>query len=95
MAARATDDLDPRRTWWVPAVVAPERGWASVPGSHKGSRYLLDAETCCPTRVNYPAFESRGECLEWVMHHRAQIAIGAPGAAVRPVDLSRWLLGLD
>ncbi|MCY7281339.1 MAG: hypothetical protein LH610_10675 [Sphingomonas bacterium] len=95
MAARPTDLLDPRRTWWVPAVIAPGRGWAGVAGCHKGSRYLLDTATCGPTRANYPAFASRSECLEWVMHHRAEIAIGAPGAVVRPVDLSRWMLGLD
>jgi hypothetical protein len=30
-----------------------------------------------------------------MMAHRAEIALHAPGAAVRPVSLSRWLLGLD
>ena len=95
MARHALDGLDPRRTYWVPAVVAPGRGWAGVEGSHKGSRYLLDADSCGPTRSNFAAFDSRCECLEWMMVHRAEIARGAPGAVVRPVNLSRWLLGLD
>jgi hypothetical protein len=56
---------------------------------------LLDADSCGPTRGNFAAFESRGECLEWMMVHRAEIAAGAPGAVVTPVNLSRWLLGLD
>jgi hypothetical protein len=95
VARHALDGLDPRRTYWVPAVVAPGRGWAGVAGCHKGSRYLLDADRCSPTRSNFVAFDSRGECLEWMMVHRAEIARGAPGAVVTPVDLSRWLLGLD
>jgi hypothetical protein len=56
---------------------------------------LLDADSCGPTRSNFAAFDSRGDCLEWMMVHRAEIARGAPGAVVTPVDLSRWLLGLD
>jgi hypothetical protein len=64
------DELDSRRIYWVPAVVAPARG-------------------------NYARFNSRCACLEWMMAHRAEIALGAPGVTVRPVSLSRWLLGLD
>ena len=95
MARQATDGLDPRRTYWVAAVVAPGRGWAGMEGCHKGSRFLLDASSCAPTRDNFAAFASRGECLEWMMVHRAEIALEAPGAVVTPVNLSRWLLGLD
>ena len=95
MTRQATDGLDPRRTYWVAAVVAPGRGWAGMEGCHKGSRFLLDARSCSPTRDNFAAFASRGECLEWMMVHRAEIALGAPGAVVTPVNLSRWLLGLD
>ena len=95
MTSQATDGLDPRRTYWVAAVVAPGRGWAGMSGCHKGSRFLLDACSCAPTRDNFAAFASRGECLEWMMVHRAEIALGAPGAVVTPVNLSRWLLGLD
>ena len=95
MTSQATDGLDPRRTYWVAAVVAPGRGWAGMSGCHMGSRFLLDASSCAPTRDNFAAFVSRGECLEWMMVHRAEIAAGAPGAVVTPVNLSRWLLGLD
>jgi hypothetical protein len=95
MAARPVDLLDSRRTYWVPAVVAPARGWAGMAGCHKGSRYLLDAASFGPSRANYASFASRAECLEWMMVHRAEIALNAPGASVRAVSLSRWLLGLD
>ena len=95
MAARPGELLDSRRTYWVPAVVAPGRGWAGMAGCHKGSRFLLDAASFGPSRDNYPSFATRGECLEWLMHHRAEIADAAPGATARPVSLSRWLLGLD
>ncbi len=87
--------LDSRRAYWVPAVVAPARGWAGMAGSHKGSRYLLDGDRFAPSRDNYARFDSRCACLEWMMAHRAGIALGTPGATVRPVSLSRWLLGLD
>jgi len=95
MAARPVDLLDSRRTYWVPAVVAPARGWAGMAGCHKGSRYLLDAASFGPSRANYASFDSRAACLEWMMVHRAEIALNAPGASVRAVSLSRWLLGLD
>ena len=94
-AAPPVELLDSRRTYWVPAVVAPARGWAGMAGCHKGSRYLLDALTFGPSRARYARFESRAECLEWMMVHRSEIALQAPGATVRPVSLSRWLLGLD
>ena len=89
------DALDPRFTHWVPAVVAPARGWAGMAGYHRGSRYLLESVSCAPTRAQCATFDSRAECLEWMMANRAQIANAAPGTTVRPVDLSRWLLGLD
>lgn len=89
------DLLDSRQTYWVPAVVAPARDWAGIKGCHKGSRYLLDHARFSPSRANYATFETRGACLEWMMAHRAEIALGAPGVTVRPVSLSRWLLGLD
>ncbi len=79
----------------MPAVVAPARGWAGMADSHKGSRYLLDPIHCAPTRADYAWFDSRMACLEWMMAHRTEIENGAPKAVVRPVELSRWLLGLD
>ena len=94
-ATHPVDSLDSRRTYWVLAVVAPTRGWMGMPTCHKGSRFLLDGVSFAPSRDTYASFETRAECLEWMMSHRAQIARGAPGATVRPVSLSRWLLGLD
>ena len=64
-------------------------------GLPPGSRYLLDSVSCAPTWAQCATFDSRAECLEWMMANRAQIANAAPGTTVRPVDLSRWLLGLD
>ena len=93
-AAPPVELLDSRRIYWVAAVVAPGRGGAGM-GCHKGSRYLLDAESFGPSRANYASFETRAECLQWMMVHRGEIALHAPGATVRPVSLSRWLLGLD
>ena len=89
------DQLDSRRTYWVPAVVAPARGWAGMARCHRGSRFLLDGDRFAPSRDAYARFDSRADCLAWMMAHRAEIANGAPGATVRPVSLSRWLLGLD
>ena len=89
------DPLDSRRTYWVPAVVAPARGWAGMARCHKGSRFLLDGARFAPSRSDYARFDSRAACLEWMMAHRAEIALAAPGTTVRPVSLSRWLLGLD
>lgn len=95
MAVSPVELLDSRKVYWVAAVVAPARGWAGMAGCHKGSRYLLDAASFAPSRANYANFESRSECLAWMMAHRGEIALHAPGATARPVSLSRWLLGLD
>jgi hypothetical protein len=103
------DALDPTRTWWVPSVRAPERDWAGAPGCRRGARFLIDEASFRPARDNggaplspgqpdggptIPCFESRALCLEWIMAHRAELARTAPGAAVAPADLARWLLGL-
>jgi hypothetical protein len=87
--------LDPGHDWWVPAVTAPCRDWAGMPGCRKGARYLLSAATYSASTRDYPAFESRAACLQWIMHHRAEIARAAPGTPVRAVDLARWMLGLS
>ena len=87
--------LDPRRTWWVPAVTAPTRDWAGAPGCRPGARFLVNAETMRPTRDRYPAFESRCDCLQWIMAHRLDLTRTLPGAQVRPVNLARWMLGLE
>ena len=87
--------LNSRKVYWVAAVVAPARGWAGMAGCHRGSRYLLDTASFRPSRANYASFDSRADCLAWLMAHRTEIAMNAPGATIRPVSLSRWLLGLD
>jgi len=86
--------LDATRTWWVPAVRAPRRDWAGIAGCRRGARFLIDEGSLRPARDNYPCFESRGSCLEWIMAHRAALARTAPEAAVAPADLAKWLLGL-
>ena len=88
------DSLDGSRVYWVPAVTAPERDWAGAPGCHRGARFLIDAASCRPSRDNYPLFESRGDCLQWIMAHRLDLTRTAPQAPVRPVSLAHWLLGL-
>lgn len=89
------EQLDPRRIWWVPAVVAPRRDWAGMPGCHKGARYLIDAISFRPCRHNYAVFESRSDCLQWILLHRMELNRRAPDAPIAPADLARWLLGLD
>ena len=86
--------LDPRRPHWVPAVVAPRRDWEGMPGCRRGARFLISEQALRPGRAGYPAFDSRAECLRWIMAHRADISRNAPGAAVTPVDLAQWMLGL-
>lgn len=87
--------LHPGTVYWVPAVEAPERGWAGLPGSHRGSRYLIDAEKLRPGHDGFPAFESRSECLRWIMEHQRAIAEAAPRAHVHAARLDAWMLGLD
>jgi hypothetical protein len=95
MKRAEVEALDASRTWWVPSVRAPERDWAGAPGCRRGARFLIDEESYRPARDNYPCFESRALCLEWIMAHRSELSRTAPGAAVAPADLARWLLGLS
>jgi len=88
------ESLDARVTWWVPAVTAPSRDWPGAPGCRRGARFLIDEASYRPARDNYPCFESRSACLEWIMAHRADLVRAAPGAPIQPVSLARWLLGL-
>lgn len=88
-------DLAPSRRYWAAAVVAPEANWAAVPGCRRGARFLIDDAGCRPSRDRAALFESRGDCLEWMMRHRMELVEHLPGARVRPVELSRWMLGLD
>lgn len=87
-------ELDPTRPYWVPAVVAPQRDWKGMPGCRRGARFLISAAEIRPSRSGYPAFDSRAACLRWIMANRAALARNAPGTAVTPVELARWMLGL-
>ena len=89
------EQLDPRRTYWVPAVVAPRRDWPGAPGCRGGARFLVDRRTLRPSRNQFAAFDSQLSCLRWIMRHRAQLNRSLPGARVRAVALDRWLLGLE
>lgn len=95
MRWRDVHQLDPRRTYWAPMVVAPQRNWKGAPGCRRGARYLLDTDDCHPTRDNVALFGERRECLEWMMAHRLDIREAAPGAEVRAVNLAKWMLGLE
>ncbi|WP_265570219.1 hypothetical protein [Sphingomicrobium nitratireducens] len=95
MHRREIEGLDPRRTYWVPAVTAPQRDWAASPGCRKGARFLVDRRSLGPSRERFPTFDSRVEGLQWVMRHRAELMRNLDGAEVRVVELDRWLLGLD
>ena len=88
------DLLDATRTHWVAATVAPRRDWPGSPGCRKGARYLICRNSLRPTRTVPAPFQSRAECLRWIMEHRTDLARNAPDAAIVPVDLARWLLGL-
>lgn len=88
--------LDPTRQHWVPAVVSPKRDWAGKPGCRRGARFLIGEEGFKPASAadDIPTFDSRAECLRWIMVHRVELARSLPGAPVVPVDLARWMLGL-
>lgn len=95
MRSRDVDRLDSRRTYWVPAVVAPDRDWAAAPGCRRGARFIVERHSLRPCRDQFAAFGSRLSCLRWILRHRAQLNRALPGARVRAVALDRWLLGLD
>jgi hypothetical protein len=95
MQRREVDSLDPGRTYWVPAVVAPMRNWAGFPGCRRGARFLVDGNTFRPTRDAFETFDSEFACLSWIMRHRSRLNRTLLGARIRAVPLDRWLLGLD
>lgn len=94
MDHRDVETLDASRTYWVPAVRAPSRDWPGAPGCRRGARFLIEERSFRPARDNYPVFESRCECLEWILAHRIHLVRTAPGAAVMPTSLAHWMLGL-
>ena len=89
------EGLDARAQHWVPSVVSPCRHWPGAPGAHRGSRYLIGAETLRPGRSDYAAFDTEFECRRWIKAHAGELARNAPGAQVTAVPLDRWLLGLS
>jgi hypothetical protein len=89
------DRLDARRTYWVPAVVAPARDWAGSPGCRLGARFMVDRRTMRPSREEFAAFNSQLSCLRWIMRNRSTLNRRLPGARIRAVPLDRWLLGLE
>ena len=91
----AWEMLDPTRPHWVPAVVAPIRDWHGRPGCRRGARFLISELELRPAYSDFPAFDSRADCLRWIMAHRMELVRNAPEAPVVPVDLARWMLGLD
>jgi len=95
MHRRQVDQLDPARSYWIPAVVAPERDWAGARGCRKGARFMVDAQTLRTSRDEFEPFDSQLSCLSWIMAHRIELNRSLPSARVRAVALDRWLLGLE
>jgi hypothetical protein len=83
--------LDPGTAYWVPAVEAPMRDWPPVPGCRRGARFLVSADGGLPALSGFPAFDSRAECLRWILAHQGVIA----GARVHAARLDAWILGID
>jgi hypothetical protein len=95
MQRREVESLDPARTYWVPAVVAPQRNWAGAPGCRRGARFLIDGRTFRPTRDDFETFGSEFACQGWILRNRARLDRNLCGVRARAVSLDRWLLGLD
>ena len=95
MHRRDIDRLDPSRAYWVPAVVSPQRDWTAAPGCRRGARFMVDSATLRASRDRFDTFDSQLSCLEWILHHRAELNANLPGAPIRAVRLDRWLLGLE
>ena len=89
------DRLDPRKTLWAAAVVSPSRDWVAAPGCRPHARFLVDGESKAPSRAQFETFDSRADCLTWIMANRRELGDHMPGATIHPVRLARWLLGLD
>jgi len=95
MERREVDRLDPRRPHWVAAVQAPMRDWVAAPGCRAHARFLVDGESKAPSLTRFEHFDSRAECLQWILSNRRELNAHMPGAHVRPVPLAKWLLGLE
>jgi hypothetical protein len=95
MHRREIGRLDPTRTYWVPAVVSPQRDWLGFRGCRRGARFMVEGRTLRASREEFEAFDSQLTCLRWIMRNRTQLNRTLPGACVRAVPLDRWLLGLE
>jgi hypothetical protein len=89
------DELVLARTYWVPAVVSPERDWPGAPGCRKGARFIVNCLTLQASRAEFEPFDSRLGCLRWIMRNREHLQRAFPRAQIRAVPLDRWLLGLE
>jgi hypothetical protein len=87
--------LRPSATYWVPAVEAPMRDWTGAPGCRRGARFLIVADSLRPGHSGFPAFDTRADCLRWIMAHQRAIAENAPAAHVHAARLDAWMLGVD
>ena len=88
------DRLDPSRPHWAVAVEAPMRNWVAAPGCRAHARFLVDGDSFRPSLTRFERFDSRAECLSWIMVHRRALTEQMPGATLHPVKLANWLLGL-
>jgi hypothetical protein len=95
MHRREVNGLDATRTYWVAAVVSPERDWVGAPGCRRGARFLVDDRTFGASRERFATFDSRLTCLGWIVRNRARLNRVLPRTAIRCVALDLWLLGLD
>ena len=86
--------LDHRRPYWAAAVEAPSRDWVAAPGCRPHARFLIDGASKAPSRAQFELFESRADCLAWMMANRRELSEHMPGATIHPVPLASWLLGL-
>lgn len=94
MLRSEVDRLDPSLGHWAVAVEAPTRDWVAAPGCRAHARFLVDGDNLEPSVTRFERFDSRADCLAWIMAHRRELNDHLPGAAVRPVRLANWLLGL-
>ena len=88
------DALDPRRPHWAAAVEAPSRDWIAARGCRPHARFLVDGQSKAPSLVQFELFDSRADCLAWIMANRRELSEHMPGATIHPVPLASWLLGL-
>jgi hypothetical protein len=88
------DALDSRRPHWAAAVEAPSRDWIAARGCRPHARFLVDAERMAPSRESFALFDSRADCLAWIMANRRELSEHMPGAKIHAVPLASWLLGL-